>query len=54
MGTIDSAAVSREVVKAALTHNAMTVILSAIIHPGSEPSQADINITERIRSVRPD
>lgn len=53
MGTIDSAAVyPREVVKAALTHNAAAVIL-AHNHPSgvSEPSQADISITERIRKA---
>ena len=53
MGTIDSAAVyPREVVKAALTHNAAAVIL-AHNHPSgvAEPSQADINITERIRKA---
>ena len=49
-GTIDGAAVyPREVVKAALTHNAASVIL-AHNHPSgvAEPSQADKNITEKI------
>ncbi|GAB3487920.1 RadC family protein [Marinomonas epiphytica] len=52
-GTIDSAAVyPREVVKAALKHNAAAVIL-AHNHPSgvAEPSQADIAITERIKSA---
>jgi DNA repair protein RadC len=49
-GTIDGAAVyPREIVKAALAHNAAAVIL-AHNHPSgvAEPSRADINITERI------
>jgi DNA repair protein RadC len=52
-GTIDSASVyPREVVKACLSHNAVAVIL-AHNHPSgvSEPSQADIAITERLRKA---
>jgi|TARA_B110000261_G_C12849027_1_gene263566 DNA repair protein RadC len=52
-GTIDSASVyPREVVKACLSHNAASVIL-AHNHPSgvSEPSQADIAITERLRKA---
>ncbi|MBJ7537939.1 RadC family protein [Marinomonas transparens] len=53
MGTIDSAAVHpREVVKAALKHNAAAVIL-AHNHPSgiAEPSQADISITGKIKQA---
>ena len=49
-GTIDGASVyPREVVKRALHHNAAAVIL-AHNHPSgiAEPSQADINITQRL------
>ncbi|TPE49811.1 JAB domain-containing protein [Maribrevibacterium harenarium] len=52
-GTIDAAAVyPREVVKAALADNAATLII-AHNHPSgiAEPSQADIQITERIRKA---
>ncbi len=52
-GTIDGASVyPREVVKQALTDNAASVIL-AHNHPSgvSEPSQADIQITERLKSA---
>ncbi|TYL48908.1 RadC family protein [Marinomonas sp. IMCC 4694] len=52
-GTIDAAAVyPREVVKAALQHNAAAVIL-AHNHPSgvAEPSQADISITARIKEA---
>ena len=52
-GTIDAASVhSREVVKAALLHNAAAVVF-AHNHPSgaSEPSQADINITEKLKSA---
>lgn len=52
-GTIDCAAVyPREVVKLALRKNAAAVILSHN-HPSglSEPSQADIKITEKIKSA---
>lgn len=52
-GTIDAASVHpREVVKAALRHNAAAVIL-AHNHPSgeAEPSQADIRITERLRDA---
>lgn len=52
-GTIDGASVyPREVVKAALKHNAAAVIL-AHNHPSgvAEPSQADIHITKRIKSA---
>ena len=52
-GTIDSASVyPREVVKQALYHNAAAVIL-AHNHPSgvAEPSQADIQITQRIQSA---
>lgn len=52
-GTIDGAAVySREVVKAALHHNAAAVIL-AHNHPSgvADPSAADIAITEKLRSA---
>ncbi|MCB5161131.1 RadC family protein [Marinomonas algarum] len=50
-GTIDAAAVyPREVVKAALQHNAAALIL-AHNHPSgvAEPSQADVHITDKIR-----
>jgi len=53
LGTIDAAAVyPREVVKAALQHNAAAVIISHN-HPSgvAEPSQADISITSRIKSA---
>ncbi len=53
LGTIDAAAVyPREVVKAALQHNAAAVII-AHNHPSgvAEPSQADISITSRIKSA---
>lgn len=49
-GTIDQAAVyPREVVKAALKHNAFAVVL-AHNHPSgvAEPSEADIRLTERL------
>jgi DNA repair protein RadC len=52
-GTIDAASVyPREVVKAALKHNAAAIIL-AHNHPSgvAEPSQADIHITKRIKSA---
>lgn len=52
-GTIDAAAVyPREVVKAALADNAAALII-AHNHPSgiAEPSQADIQITERIRKA---
>ena len=52
-GTIDGASVyPREVVKQALADNAAAVIL-AHNHPSgvSEPSQADIRITERLRKA---
>jgi DNA repair protein RadC len=52
-GTIDGASVyPREVVKACLSHNAAAVIL-AHNHPSgaTEPSQADIAITERLRKA---
>lgn len=52
-GTIDGASVyPREVVKAALKHNAAAIIL-AHNHPSgvAEPSQADIYITKRIKSA---
>ena len=52
-GTIDGAAVyPREVVKRALFHNAAAVML-AHNHPSnsSEPSQADIRITNKIRAA---
>jgi DNA repair protein RadC len=52
-GTIDGASVHpREVVRRALRHNAAAVIL-AHNHPSgiSEPSQADIQITRRLRDV---
>jgi DNA repair protein RadC len=52
-GTIDGASVyPREIVKQALAHNAAAVIL-AHNHPSgvAEPSQADIQITQRIRSA---
>jgi len=52
-GTIDGASVyPREVVKAALKHNAAALIL-AHNHPSgvAEPSQADIHITKRIKSA---
>lgn len=52
-GTIDGASVyPREIVKQALAHNAAAVIL-AHNHPSgvAEPSQADIQITRRIRSA---
>jgi DNA repair protein RadC len=52
-GTIDGASVyPREVVKACLSHNAAAVIF-AHNHPSgaTEPSQADIAITERLRKA---
>jgi DNA repair protein RadC len=52
-GTIDGASVyPREVVKAALKHNAAAVIL-AHNHPSgvAEPSQADQNITRRLQDA---
>ena len=52
-GTIDAAAVyPREVVKAALHHNAAAVIFSHN-HPSgvSQPSQADIAITETLKKA---
>lgn len=52
-GTIDGASVyPREVVRAALQHNAAAVIF-AHNHPSgvSEPSQADIRITERLKNA---
>jgi len=52
-GTIDSASVyPREVVKRALEHNAAAVIL-AHNHPSgiAEPSQADHNITQQLKSA---
>lgn len=52
-GTIDGASVyPREVVKAALKHNAAAIIL-AHNHPSgvAEPSHADIHITKRIKSA---
>jgi DNA repair protein RadC len=52
-GTIDGASVyPREVVKACLSHNAAAVIL-AHNHPSgaTDPSQADIAITERLRKA---
>lgn len=52
-GTIDSSAVyPREVVKLAIAHNAAAVIF-AHNHPSglSEPSQADIRITARLRDA---
>ena len=52
-GTIDSAAVyPREVVKKALAYNASAVILSHN-HPSgvAEPSQADIEITQRLKEA---
>lgn len=52
-GTIDGASVHpREVVKAALTHNAAAVIL-AHNHPSgvAEPSQADLQLTRRLREA---
>lgn len=52
-GTIDGASVHpREVVKAALTHNAAAVIL-AHNHPSgvAEPSQADLALTRRLREA---
>jgi len=52
-GTIDGCSVHpREVVKAALAHNAAAVIL-AHNHPSgnAEPSQADQRITERLRDA---
>ena len=52
-GTIDGASVyPREVVKAALQHNAAAVIFSHQ-HPsgGAEPSQADERITRRLKSA---
>ncbi len=50
-GTIDSAQVhAREVVRAALKHNAAAVILSHN-HPSgvAEPSQSDINLTQELK-----
>lgn len=52
-GTIDGASMyPREVVKAALKHNASAVIL-AHNHPGGdpEPSQVDIQITRRLKDA---
>ena len=52
-GTIDGTSVyPREVVRAALRHNAAAVIL-AHNHPSgvAEPSQADVRITERLRQA---
>jgi DNA repair protein RadC len=52
-GTIDGAAVyPREVVKAALRHNAAALVLSHN-HPSgvAEPSAADRALTERLRSA---
>ena len=52
-GTIDGTSVHpREVVRAALRHNAAAVIL-AHNHPSgvAEPSQADVRITERLRQA---
>lgn len=52
-GTIDGSSVHpREVVKAALRHNAAAVVF-AHNHPSgvAEPSQADIRITERLRQA---
>ena len=52
-GTIDSASVyPREVVKAALRHNAAALIL-AHNHPSGipEPSQADIRLTKRVKDA---
>jgi len=52
-GTIDGASVHpREVVKAALHHNAAAVIL-AHNHPSgiAEPSQADQRITQRLKEA---
>jgi|TARA_R110001583_G_scaffold18601_1_gene73814 DNA repair protein RadC len=52
-GTIDAAAVyPREVVKAALHHNAAAVIFSHN-HPSgvSQPSQADISITDKLKKA---
>lgn len=52
-GSIDSATIyPREVVKEALRHNASAVIFSHN-HPSglSEPSQADISITKRLRDA---
>lgn len=53
MGTIDGAAVyPREVLKAALKHNAAAVLL-AHNHPSGvvEPSQADQRITQRLQTA---
>ena len=52
-GTIDGTSVHpREVVRAALRHNAAAII-AAHNHPSgvAEPSQADVRITERLRSA---
>ncbi|HEY9198072.1 MAG TPA: DNA repair protein RadC [Gammaproteobacteria bacterium] len=52
-GTLDGASVHpREVVKAALAHNAAAVIL-AHNHPSgvAEPSQADVHLTRRLREA---
>ena len=52
-GTIDSSSVyPREVVKASLSHNAAAVIF-AHNHPSgvAEPSQADVNITNRLKDA---
>jgi DNA repair protein RadC len=52
VGTVDACSVYvREVVKSALAHNAVAVIISHN-HPSGEvsPSRADIQITERIKS----
>lgn len=53
LGTIDGASVHpREVVKRALYHNAAAIIF-AHNHPSgvTEPSQADINITRRLKNL---
>lgn len=52
-GTLDGASVHpREVVKAALAHNAAAVLL-AHNHPSgvAEPSQADLHLTRRLREA---
>lgn len=52
-GTLDGATIHpREVVKAALTHNAAAVIL-AHNHPSgsAEPSQADLSLTRRLKEA---
>jgi len=52
-GTIDGASVHpREVVKAALSHNAAACILAHNHSSGvSEPSQADVSLTSRLREA---